>query len=443
MLFMICLHTSRRNVIVAQNRFSVRLAVVALCSLLISVFLNVSGAEAQTCHRSCTYRITKEGSIYYAVGRAAYPCYRGFSTRGCEIIKAEIVARIGPNALTGSWGLSCGNIHSYVAILEVPTPTPTNTPTRTPTATPTRTATPTPTKTPTPTATPTKKPACTNTPTRTPTPTATPTRTPTSTFTPTPIAYKVTPIAECVDVLQNGNLLAHFGYQNDSFVSQEIPVGPKNNVQPGDRNAGQPTTFLRGRFTNVFTAVIPVATGVSAKTNTVDAIRWTLGGAVADASIATQRCNPEEIACEDTDNRGPLANLDDLTARQRANVKALSKRLKVATRSKKIAARADSFVAQAKTIHLNQWQDMWASFSQVSQACTGCAAVDKTSDLSAIRGRAKQLLSLSKRAAATLKNVRRGRLTAQEEFLVTTAQTLYLKIEKVSEALPRFESQCR
>jgi hypothetical protein len=98
---------------------------------------------------------------------------------------------------------------------------------------------------------------------------------------------------------------------------------------------------------------------------------------------------------------------------------------------------------QAKTIHLNQWQDIWGSFSQVSQACTGCAAVDKTSDLSAIRGRAKQLLSLSKRAAATLKNVRRGRLTAQEVFLVTTAQTLYSKIEKVSEALPRFESQCR
>jgi hypothetical protein len=245
-----------------------------------------------------------------------------------------------------------------------------------------------------------------------------------------------------VDVLKNGDLLAHFGYQNDGLVSQVIPIGSKNKVQPGAQDAGQPTTFLRGRFVDVFTAIIPVTTGVSAKTTTKDAIRWTLGTAYADASIKTQRCAPEEIACEETDNKEPLSTLDDLTARQNANVKALSKRLKAATRSVKIAERADSYTAQAKMIQLEQWEDIWSSFSQVSQNCTGCAAVDKTSDLTAIRGRAKQLLTLSRRAAASLRDVRRGRLTPQEQSLLRTAQTLYSRVEKVSETLPRFESQC-
>ena len=426
------LQSSPRTVRSVVCRFGARLVIGALWGVL----LLASMAEAQTCHRSCTYKIIKEGNTYNTVGSAAYPCSRGFSTRGCQIIQAEIVARIGPNALSGSWSLSCGNIHSYVAVLEVPTPTPTPTPTKTPTPTAT------PTKTPTPTVTPTKTPTPTATPTRTATPTATPTRTPTKTATPTPIVYKVTPIAECVDVLKTGDLLAHFGYQNDGVVSQEIPIGPKNNVQPGAKDVGQPTTFLRGRFTNVFTAVIPVASGVSAKTNTIDAIRWTVGDAFADASIATQRCAPEEIACEETDNREPLATLDNLTARQRANVRALSRRLKAATRSAKIAARADSYVAQAKTIHLEQWQDIWGSFSQVSQTCTGCAAVDKTTDLTDIRGRAKQLLTLSRRAAASIKDVRRGRLTPEEQSLLRAAQTLYSQVEKVSETLPRFESQC-
>lgn len=422
MVPMIALQSSPRNFIVNLVRYGALTFVEALCVLLVVV----SAAEAQTCYRSCTYRITKDGNTYNTVGSAAYPCSRGFSTRGCQIIQAEIVARIGPNALTGSWSLSCGNIHSYVAVLDVPTPTPTNTPTNTPT----------------PTATPTKTPTPTTTPTRTPTPTATPTRTPTRTPSPTPIVYRITPIAECVDVLQNGDLLAHFGYQNDDVVSKGIPIGPKNNVQPGAQDGGQPTTFLRGRFTNVFTAVVPVATGVSAKTKTIDAIRWTLGDAYADATITTQRCAPEEIACEETDTREPLAILDDLTARQRANVRALSRRLKAASRSANISARADSFTSQAKTIHLEQWQDIWGSFSKVSLACTGCAAIDKTSDLSAIRGRAKQLLTLSKRAAAALRDVRRGRLTAEEQSLVRAAHSLYSRVEKVSETLPRFESQC-
>ncbi len=412
---------------------------VSFLAALCLGFLSVTSASAQTCSRTCTYRIAKDSRTYNVTARVLYPCWRGWSSRGCSIIQAEIVPRLSPTTLSGSWGLSCGNIHSFAATLEA-TPTPTSTPTSTFTPTPTNTATPTPTPTPTSTPTPTA------TPTKTPTPTATPTKTPTATFTPTktptPIVYQITPIAECVEVLQNGNLLARFGYQNNAPTSVTIPLGPKNKFGPEDPDRGQPTIFLPGRFGNVFTAVIPVAVAQVKTMNTSNFIRWTLGDAFVDATIETPRCQTEEITCEETIIIEVQAQLDNLGLRQRNNVRHIVNRILQLNPTPAQIARANAYVARANSFYLAQWTTIWSKFSQVTKVCTGCPAVDKTSNIAEISNRSKKLLRLSRLAASTLKTVRGGRLTAGDEALLTTATTLDSRTVTLTEQLPRFESEC-
>ena len=412
---------------------------VSVFAGLCFVFLLAASAAAQTCSRTCTYRIAKDSRIYNVTANVLYPCWRGWSSRGCSIIQAEIVPRLSPSTLSGSWGLSCGNIHSFAATIEA-TPTPTSTPTSTFTPTPTRTPTPTATPTNTPTRTPT------NTPTKTPTPTATPTRTPTATFTPTqtptPIVYQLTPIAECVEVLQNGNLLARFGYQNNAPTSVAIPVGPKNKFGPEDPDRGQPTIFLPGRFGNVFTAVIPVAVAQVKVMNTSNFIRWTLGDAFVDATIQTPRCEPEVITCDETDIREILGQLDNMGLRQRNNVRQLVNRILRLKPGQKEIDRADSYAARANSFYITQWTTIWSRFSQIIKTCTGCPAVDKTSNIAEITNRSRKFLRLSRLAGTLLRNLRDGRLTSGEEAVLTEATTLHNRTVTLTEQLPRFESQC-
>jgi hypothetical protein len=68
-----------------------------------------------------------------------------------------------------------------------------------------------------------------------------------------PPVAAVHPILECVDLLQNGSYVAHFGYQNDNNITVNIPVSgvsPFNKITGGGLagiNQGQPTAFLPGR----------------------------------------------------------------------------------------------------------------------------------------------------------------------------------------------------
>jgi hypothetical protein len=422
---------------------------VGVLAGLCFVLLLAASASAQTCSKTCNYRIAKDSRTYNVTANVLYPCWRGWSSRGCSIIQAEIVPRLSPTTLSGSWGLSCGNIHAFAATLEA-TPTPTSTPTSTFTSTPTNTATPTatPTRTATPTPTPTRTstPTPTATATRTPTPTATPTRTPTPTFTPTqtptPIVYQITPIAECVEVLQNGNLLARFGYQNNAPTSVTIPVGPKNKFGPEDEDRGQPTIFLPGRFGNVFTAVIPVAVAQVKTLNTSNFIRWTLGDAFVDATIETPRCEPQEITCEETDIRARQAQLDNLALRQRSNVRRLTNRILLLKPSASDTKRAEAYTALADSLYVAQWTTVWSRFSQVTKTCTGCPAVDKTSNIAEVTDRSRKLLRLSKIAGTLLKKLKGGTLSSTEEALLTEATTLNDRVVTLTEQLPRFESQC-
>ena len=534
---------NEKKTTIRRRTHPARHLILVVLAFFASIFGHNQFAAAQTCTKTCGYTISKDARVYNVTARVIYPCWRGWSSRGCAIIQGEIVSRLSPTTLSASWGLSCGNIHSFAATLvetPTPTPTPTSTSTHTPTVTPTDTATLTPTVTPTATATatstPTRTPSATPTPTETPTatptrthtptitptvtrtwtatatptstptttptetptstPTATPTSTPTSTpsathtstptltptvtftptptptttrtatpsltptltFTPTPtptltatftptqtatpIVFQITPIAECVDVLQNGNLLAHFGYQSDNATSIAIPLGAQNYFSPGQLDRGQPTTFFRGRFGNVFQVVIPVATPETSGIGTFSTLRWILGDAVVDASPVTARCEPETISCDDKDNRDDQAELDNLTLRQRDNVGAFSRRIIRLKGGATYNALAKSYVSQAGIIYLANWTTIWTSFAQVSKLCTGCPATDKSSNVAEIKNRSKKLLRLSKLAASTIIKIRRGRLNSAEEALLKTANSLHQRVLQLADQLPRFESQC-
>lgn len=254
--------------------------------------------------------------------------------------------------------------------------------------------------------------------------------------------YQLTPIAECVEVLQNGNLLARFGYQNNAPTSVTIPVGPQNKFGPEDPDRGQPTIFLPGRFGNVFTAVIPVAVAQVKTMNTSNFIRWTLGDAFVDATIETPRCESEDITCDETDIRANQAQLDNLGLRQRNNVRQLVNRIIRLKPPQKEIDRAESYAARASSFYITQWTTIWSRFSQVTRTCTGCPAVDKTSNIAEIAERSRKLLRLSRLAGTLLKNLRGGRLTSAEEAALTEATTLHNRTVTLTEQLPRFESQC-
>lgn len=237
--------------------------------------------------------------------------------------------------------------------------------------------------------------------------------------------------------------MAHFGYQSDEATSISIPVGSKNFLSPGKQDVGQPTTFFKGRFTKAFTVVIPVVTAEVRATTTSDYMRWTLGDAYANANAETARCAPQEIECESKDNDLTLAELDNLAARQRHNVRLLSKSILRLNRGDTYDSLAETYIRQAQELYTKQWTTIWSGFSRTSQSCTGCLAIDKTSNIAEVTDRSKKLLRLSRRAATTLKKARGGRLSSTESGLLATATTLHEKTLTVSKELPRFESQCQ
>lgn len=377
-------------------------AIVILLSL-------TSSAHAKWCSHSCGYTISKNGYTYSVTGTARYEsdrCGGSWPSWGCNYVQGEVIARINPSSLSGTWGLSCGNVHSYSAsIIAAPTPVPTATPTRTPTAT--------------------------NTPTATPTPTNTSTPTPTKTPTPTPTELPITPIADCVDVQNDGTLVAHFGYQNDSTETLNIPIGAKNFVTPGPDDAGQPTQFFNGRATNTFTKTFPSG----------DAVRWVLGKTYAEASIKTDRCQAAQ-ECVDTNNKELLVSLDNMSATQKSLVRRLANRALKASDDASTSAQAESILAEADRLYLDQWSSIWGSFSVVSQNCTNCAAVDKNADIQALSTRSQGFVTLSQQAARLLKKVNGGTISRNSQSIVTSVSTLHQEFLKSANSLPRFESTC-
>jgi hypothetical protein len=128
--------------------------------------------------------------------------------------------------------------------------------------------------------------------------------------------------------------------------------------------------------------------------------------------------------------------------RQRNNVRQLVNRILRLKPPQKEIDRAESYAARANSFYTTQWTTIWSRFSQIIKTCTGCPAVDKTSNIAEITDRSRKFLRLSRLAGTLLRNLREGRLTSAEEAVLTEATTLHNRTVTLTEQLPRFESQC-
>lgn len=110
---------------------------------------------------------------------------------------------------------------------------------------------------------------------------------------------KLTPSLDCIDVNGDGSITAHFGYENIWTNQVNIPAGKgppgqQNWFLPAPADRGQPSQFLPGTHSNVFTVTFTSST-----------LEWRLGdvngqynSVVADASDA--RCTPVPAAGVDS-----------------------------------------------------------------------------------------------------------------------------------------------
>lgn len=247
-----------------------------------------------------------------------------------------------------------------------------------------------------------------------------------------PILPKVTPIAECVDVNQDGTLVAHFGYQNDASSVVDVAVGAQNYFTPGAADRGQPTTFFTGRLSNVFT--VPLGS--------TETVSWIVGDATTSASIATVRCQSSPLGCVDTDNSDTLTALDSTARAQRRNIRRLAQKVLSVQSSGANANKAESYKDQAQSLYLEQWSEIWGSFPKISTVCTSCSSVDTSAEITDVNTRAQKMYRLARQTATLLKEVRRGRLRGDDQALLNEASTLYDRFVERSQSLPRFASQC-
>ncbi len=106
------------------------LSLVFFAFILIIGGMGLNTAEARgtsTSARNCRYThhcsygvITKDGISYNVTGSATYTRKCGensFPSWGCNFVKNEILDRLGPTSLSATWGLACGNTHSFTASL--------------------------------------------------------------------------------------------------------------------------------------------------------------------------------------------------------------------------------------------------------------------------------------------------------------------------------------
>jgi hypothetical protein len=402
------------------------------------------------------------------------------------------VTRLSPTRLSATWVPGCGNVLSYNArIIETPTPTRTQTPlpTSTPTVTPTATTTPTPTPLP---LAPfvrcvdlqtdgsmlvyfccvnnapdiVKVPVGTNNsfspgkadvgqPTEfakgtvndcfmTTVPGSSTVRWTlggsyadanlSSTRCVAPLnVIPVTPIAECVDILTDGSMTVHFGYQNTGTTPVKVPIGENNRFTPGKSDIGQPTEFFTGRITNVITTTIPAGSTV----------RWVLGNTFGDGNVTTQRCQPAPINCTDTDIKDILQRLDHILAQQRAAARTIAKRIIALKPSSATKKQAQAIMDRAQNLYLEQWTSIWSNFPQTIQVCPACRQIDKSTEISSLATGEASMYKLVRQADRVLKSVNRRKRVPSADALVERSTKVHAQFVEVSQSLPRFESSCQ
>jgi hypothetical protein len=246
------------------------------------------------------------------------------------------------------------------------------------------------------------------------------------------VVYVITPIAECIDVQQDGSVIAKFGYQNDAQVDTFISIGEFNRFAPGLEDRGQPESFLKGRVTNSFTVTFP----------STDQLEWFLGNASVTVDLSTTRCGGSGIDCVQTDNTKPLMGLDNTAARQDANVRALTRRGRALRLSASLIRELEQLRQESRDLYLTQWSGIWGSFTKITNTCTGCQTIEKAPDIAAIVARSRQFRRLSRRAFDIISRAQGRRPVRSDVDLYQRAEVLHSETENLAASLPRFESLC-
>ncbi len=94
---------------------------------------------------------------------------------------------------------------------------------------------------------------------------------------------RLRPIIECVAEIEDGRLVAVFGYKNKRDTIVDIPLGDANKFTPSPIDRGQPTSFLPGRQRRVFAVPLPSDDDGSK-------LAWHVSGRTATVSSASERC---------------------------------------------------------------------------------------------------------------------------------------------------------
>jgi len=112
----------------------------------------------------------------------------------------------------------------------------------------------------------------------------------------------VTPIVECVEELGPDKFVAHFGYDNTTTATVQVPIGKHNRFVPKPKDRGQPTDFLAGTHHDVFSVPFdgkPLA--------------WLLTAKHAIATKASPACHPQ-MKCPDSCDDGNPCTVDTCDA---------------------------------------------------------------------------------------------------------------------------------
>ncbi len=97
----------------------------------------------------------------------------------------------------------------------------------------------------------------------------------------------VTPIFHCVEHLEGGSAVAHFGYDlqcpDDAGAEAELfaDINDNNQFSPGQKDRGQPKVFVPGEHIDEFEVELSMA---EVKAGTV--IRWSIMGQTAEVNFS-------------------------------------------------------------------------------------------------------------------------------------------------------------
>jgi hypothetical protein len=115
------------------------------------------------------------------------------------------------------------------------------------------------------------------------------------------VSNPLTPVLTCMDKVATNTYKAHFGYNNTSARSVQVPIGALNFFVPLPKGQGQPTSFEPGNHPDVFTVNFSTRDGW-------DRLAWWLSGRRALATRTTPICAPPPPQCtanSDCDDADP------------------------------------------------------------------------------------------------------------------------------------------